>query len=121
MVFLPKIIPRVPSSLSLRFKPSDFKYTLLELPLDGTTSPEQRWGGRWAGRFGCTERPRWKTMSTLWRFLTVTTLVGICVAIQVTIILLIRSHYRKQPAPEIPDSIKFPWRQFPEYVVFWID
>lgn len=108
MVYLPKIIPRVPSHLSLRFKPSDFKYSILEL--DSPATPiEQR---------GCSQRLKWKTMSTRMRIATVTLLVGICVAIQLMIILLIRHHYRRvtPPPPEIPDSVKYPWRQFEEYV-----
>lgn len=108
MVYLPKIIPRVPSNLSLRFKSSDFKYSALEL--DGATSPTE-------GR-GCSQRLRWKTMSTRMRIAVVALLVGICVAIQITIILLIRSHYQRKPASiEIPESVKYPWRQFPEYVI----
>src|SRR5271170_945505 len=100
MVYLPKIIPRVPSNLSLRFKKgSDFKYTALELP--GPNSPTE-------GR-GCSQRLRWKTMSTRLRVATVALLVGICVAIQVSIILIIRCHYRR-PAPpiEIPETVKYP-------------
>src|SRR5271170_8127171 len=108
MVYLPKIIPRVPSNLSLRgFMKSDFKYSALEL--SGATSPTD-------GR-GCSQRLRWKTMSMRMRILSVSLLVGICVAIQVTIILLIRGHYRR-PAPviDLPESVKYPWRSFPEYV-----
>jgi hypothetical protein len=111
MVYLPKIIPRVPSNLSLRFKPSDFKYNILEL--DSPLTPiEQR---------GCSQRLKWKTMSTRMRIATISLLVGICVAIQLMIILLIRHHYRRAPPPppEIPDSVKFPWRQFEEYVPFY--
>ena len=108
MVYLPKIIPRVPSNLSLRgFMKSDFKYSALEL--SGATGPTD-------GR-GCSQRLRWKTMSMRMRILSVSLLVGICVAIQVTIILLIRRHYQK-PAPviDLPESVKYPWRSFPEYV-----
>jgi hypothetical protein len=109
MVFLPKIIPRVPSSLSLRFKPSEFKYAALGL--DGSTvSPSER--------RGCSQKLRWKTMSMKMRILLVAVLVSICVAIQVTIILLIRRHYRKLPPPPVPDSVRFPWRQFEEYDPF---
>ncbi len=59
-------------------------------------------------------------MSLKMRIATVTLLVGICVAIQLTIILLIRGHYRRAHAqsPEVPEHIKYPWRFFPEYVSF---
>jgi hypothetical protein len=60
-------------------------------------------------------------MSTRMRILLVAVLVSICVAIQVTIILLIRRHYRKLPPPPIPDSVKFPWRQFEEYGPLKVD
>ena len=109
MVYLPRLIPRVPSNLSLRFKATDFKYTALEL--DGGSTPP-------AGSRGCSQRLNWKTMSVKMRVATVVLLVGICVAIQTTIILLIRGHYRRvsrPTTPEIPESVRFPWRQFPEY------
>lgn len=113
MVHLPKIIPRVPSNLSLRFKPSEFKYSILELDGRPSSPIEPR---------GCSQRLTWKTMSMRMRIATVTLLVGICVAIQVFIILLIRGHYRRAPSPpEIPESVKYPWRQFPEYVFFWLE
>jgi hypothetical protein len=105
MVYLPKIIPRVPSNLSLRFKASEFKYNALELD-----SPPASTAVR-----GCSQRLRWKTMSVRMRIAVITLLVGICVAIQVSIILLIRSHYRQKPVI-IEDSVKYPWRKFPKYV-----
>jgi len=109
MVYLPKIIPRVPSHLSLRFKPSEFKYSILELDNPASSDSERR---------GCSQRLKWKTMSVKMRIATVTVLVAICVAIQVSIILLIRGHYRRAPPPppEVPEHVKYPWRFFPEYL-----
>jgi len=102
MVHLPKIIPRAPSYLSLRFKPSDFKYkTLLDLDIRPNPSNDAR---------GCSRRPQWKTMTVRMRIVTVTLLVAICLAIQLCIILLVRGYYKSG----LPDSIKYPWRQFPE-------
>jgi hypothetical protein len=102
-MLLPKILPRIPSQLSLRFKPSDFKYSSLDY--DGANYTTYR--------AGCAQRLQWKTMSTRMRILTVALLVGICVTIQVVLILLIRGHFRNDKDP-IPESVKYPWRFFTE-------
>src|ERR1700736_1856074 len=100
-----KILPRVPSQLSLRFKASDFKYSSLDF--DGANYTTYR--------VGCSQRLQWKTMSTRMRILIVALLVGICVTIQVGLILLIRSHFRNEQP--IPESVRYPWRFFTEYLL----